>query len=189
MRPLEGVPATGPVRIFLDDERPAPAGWTLAKYGGDLLRIVDRIPERISEISFDQNLIPGDPKGREIADYLWSEIAAGEISMPNLKRVGFHTDDPSASSDMASDLRMRMADPGFPRVETVIGMPVPDETVEDIQSRDRMRRETIPARISVMDAAHLDGADRQAVVRTLTDRSSKGPTDATPVAGPSGRER
>jgi hypothetical protein len=176
VRPLEGVPAEGPVRIFLDDERPAPEGWTLAKYANELFRIVDRIPERVEAISFDQNLIPGDAKGREIADLLWEEVASGEIVLPNLKQVGFHTDDHSAADAMQADLRIRMAaQTTFPQVEIVMGMPriAPPATV--MQGVDRLHRERIAVETTIVDAA---GADGQRMKDALSSRGAKGPGDA-----------
>jgi hypothetical protein len=120
------IPATGPLRIFLDDQRPAPEGWTLARHGGELLSITDRMPERVEAISFDHNLFPGDAKGGEIAGYLWDEIEADPKRFALLSTVHLHSDDSSAIRDMRRDLESRMTrDAAFPRISIHEGEPAP----------------------------------------------------------------
>lgn len=123
------LPATGPLKVFLDDQRPAPAGWTLARHGGELLSITDRMPERVEAISFDHNLFPGDPKGGEIAGYLWDEVEADPKRFALLSTVNLHSDDPSAVRDMRRDLESRMErNPDFPRIAIHEGEPAPART-------------------------------------------------------------
>ena len=71
------------LKLYLDDQRPAPPGWSLAKTADEavnMLRTGD-----VTELSLDYDL--GDPangNGLHVLDWLESAISQGLIRMPKL---------------------------------------------------------------------------------------------------------
>ncbi len=71
------------LKLYLDDQRPAPSGWTLAKTADDAIEIL-RTGD-VAELSLDYDL--GDPihgTGLQVLDWLESALADGRIRMPQL---------------------------------------------------------------------------------------------------------
>jgi hypothetical protein len=44
------------MRIYIDDIRPAPEGWTQARTVTDAIRVIDMFSDKITDISFDHDI-------------------------------------------------------------------------------------------------------------------------------------
>ncbi|WP_369699105.1 cyclic-phosphate processing receiver domain-containing protein [Paenibacillus silviterrae] len=56
------------MKLFLDDRRPCPRGFRVARSASDCIRLLRK--HRIHVLSLDYNLGPGRPKGSEAARYI-----------------------------------------------------------------------------------------------------------------------
>jgi hypothetical protein len=61
------------IRIFLDDERPAPDGWTLCRWPQDVIDLLKANPENVEIVSLDHDL--GDETRNGYQVLLWIEEA------------------------------------------------------------------------------------------------------------------
>ena len=61
------------IRIFLDDERPAPDGWTLCRWPQDVIDLLKANPENVEIVSLDHDL--GDETRNGYHVLLWIEEA------------------------------------------------------------------------------------------------------------------
>ncbi len=69
------------VRIFLDDDRPCPPGWTLARNLGQFIRAVTECPpEKLGAISLDWDLGYGQPNGHDAVEFLIEHLTAAPES-------------------------------------------------------------------------------------------------------------
>jgi hypothetical protein len=71
------------VKVYLDDQRPAPPGWILAKTAGDAIERL-RTGE-VAELSLDYDL--GDPihgTGLDVLEWLESALTEGRIRLPRM---------------------------------------------------------------------------------------------------------
>jgi len=57
------------VKLWLDDIRPAPEGWTWAKSAADFSRLFNAHASEITDISFDHDIASFDLAGNEITGY------------------------------------------------------------------------------------------------------------------------
>jgi hypothetical protein len=51
------------MRIWLDDNRPAPDGWAWARSYEDAIELFDRYGEEITDVSLDHDLCPAHSRG------------------------------------------------------------------------------------------------------------------------------
>jgi hypothetical protein len=71
------------MRIFLDDLRPAPKGWTLARNADEAIALLRS--EQVEELSLDYDL--GDPsfgRGTDVLDWLEQAVTEGRVALPRL---------------------------------------------------------------------------------------------------------
>ena len=94
---LEGrPPSEGGVKVYLDDERPLPSGWTLARSPGAFFEMVggDRdVSDRITHLSLDWYLGSGVSDGESVARRLAELFHAAPGFMPRLRAIGMHSSD------------------------------------------------------------------------------------------------
>lgn len=88
-------PSAGLVPVYLDDERPCPKGWTLARTPKALFDLIeDRvISDRITHLSLDWHLGAGISNGEAVADRLAERFRAEPDFLPSLKAIGLHSSD------------------------------------------------------------------------------------------------
>ncbi|MGC4063201.1 MAG: hypothetical protein QM784_00835 [Polyangiaceae bacterium] len=71
------------MRVFVDDQRPAPSGWTLARNADEAIAMLRR--GNVEELSLDYDL--GDPSfgtGSDVLDWLELALAENRTSLPRL---------------------------------------------------------------------------------------------------------
>lgn len=65
------------VRIFLDDERPCPPGWTLTRNLGQFIRAVTECPpEKLGGLALDWDLGYGQPNGHDAVEFVIEHLTA-----------------------------------------------------------------------------------------------------------------
>jgi hypothetical protein len=89
------------MKIWLDDERPAPEGWRHVKTFDEFRVAFETGP--VEAVSFDNDLGWGQREGWEIANWLRDEVVAGRITAPISLRV--HTANPAARPRIEATLR------------------------------------------------------------------------------------
>jgi hypothetical protein len=71
------------MKLYLDDQRPAPAGWTLARTADEAIHLL-RLGG-VTEMSLDYDL--GDPHfgtGLDVLDWLERALAERRVTLPRL---------------------------------------------------------------------------------------------------------
>jgi hypothetical protein len=68
------------MKLYVDDLRPPPAGWVLAKTVDEAIELLSR--GTVVELSLDYDLGGADATGLDVLNWLESAIAEGRISMP-----------------------------------------------------------------------------------------------------------
>lgn len=81
---------SGPVRLWLDDQRPAPLGWVWAKTCAEALSVLSA--GRVAEVSLDYDLDATDP-GRDGMDVMRAVVRDAERS-GRAPAIHFHTANP-----------------------------------------------------------------------------------------------
>jgi len=102
------VPDDGGVRIYLDDERPVPDGWTLAKSPAALMELLGGsrdVTDRVTHLSLDWYLGTGITNGEEIARRLAARFRDDPDYMPRLEAIGLHSSDRDKAIAMMQTLR------------------------------------------------------------------------------------
>ena len=97
-------PDEGKIKVWLDDERPAPPGWTHVITPGDAITLLKK--GNVEEISLDNDLgldayVPPN-QGKHVAN--WIEQGAIEGTLAPIK-VKIHTQNPIAKEQMKAALR------------------------------------------------------------------------------------
>jgi len=93
---------TGPIRIFLDDDRDPPKGWTLVKTTALFVEALDAAdPARLEAIAFDWHLGKDVPNANGALDALIERMRARPERFAALERVHFHSSDPDEAAAMA----------------------------------------------------------------------------------------
>ncbi len=89
------------MRVFLDVERPAPAGWARAYRPGEVIRL----PEtgQVTEVSLDHDL-GDDARGTGYDVVLWVEEAAAVRGFA-APRLTVHSANPPARAKMEAGIR------------------------------------------------------------------------------------
>ncbi len=106
-----GVDEGDQVRLWLDDERPAPPGWELRRWPQDVMRDLEKF--RVQEVSLDHDLGDDDVgTGYDVLAYIERELAEGR--MDRAPRIHIHTANPAAR------LRMIAARDSIERLQRMI---------------------------------------------------------------------
>ncbi|AMO44215.1 hypothetical protein DSS3P8_157 [Roseobacter phage DSS3P8] len=88
-----------PIKLWLDDERPAPRGWVRVYRADDVVRLLSRYP--VEAVSLDHDLGNGLLEGYHVMQYLENEAYAGR-EIP--KEINIHTSNPPARQRMEAAL-------------------------------------------------------------------------------------
>jgi len=91
--------AETPIKLWLDDERPAPQGWVRVYRADDVVRILSLYP--VEAVSLDHDLGEGMLEGYHVMQYLENEAYAGRC-IP--KEIRIHTNNPPARQRMEAAL-------------------------------------------------------------------------------------
>ncbi len=88
-----------PVLLWLDDVRPAPAGWMWVKTVDEAIETIKEVP--VAEVSLDYDLdhTDGERKGIEVMYWLGRAYEAGDLQ--TLPVIHVHTANPLGGRDMA----------------------------------------------------------------------------------------
>lgn len=87
-------PETGPIRLFMDDDRDAPRGWTLVRSNEAFVEALDTVDgSRLEAISLDWHLGRDMPNGNVALDALIDRLRRHPDRYPILDRVHFHSSD------------------------------------------------------------------------------------------------
>jgi hypothetical protein len=71
------------MRLYLDDHRPAPQGWTLARTADEAIDYLRQ--GQVTDLSLDYDL--GDPHfgtGMDVLNWLERAVAEGKVRLPDL---------------------------------------------------------------------------------------------------------
>lgn len=79
------------MKIWLDDERPAPDGWEWAKNHADFLALIQYPPE-IDAVSFDHDMGDGWPSGYDSARSLLKRLIEWDLPLPPFTEI--HSQNP-----------------------------------------------------------------------------------------------
>lgn len=92
----------GPIYVYLDDERPCPDGWRLARSAAAFFEIIEGPDaDRITHISLDWYLGVGVRDGMAIAQKLADMIEDRPQMLPALKVIACHSSDRDMAIQMA----------------------------------------------------------------------------------------
>lgn len=127
-RPATGgvMPKEGPVRIFLDDERALPFGWTLARGPKEFFDLVDGLaPGRLVGLSLDWHLGAEVVNGEEIARTLVRRMKEKPETFSNLEIIRLHSSDRVKAIAMMRTVEEPLREdwPGLPFYSTDLGLP------------------------------------------------------------------
>lgn len=87
------------MKIYLDDERPAPEGWVLVKTVPAFIDLMRSARGRVEEVSLDHDLgEEGGGTGHDAVSWLEEQVLAYDYPAP--RRVHVHTSNPSARPRM-----------------------------------------------------------------------------------------
>ena len=110
---------TGPIGIFLDDERLCPEGWLLARHPAEFFTILHSVDaRRLTRISLDWHLGPGQPDGEEIAAILTDPERDHFALLKNVTHINCHSSDRDRAYAM-----IRTLEKSFPYIIFEIGIP------------------------------------------------------------------
>ena len=71
------------MKLWLDDNRPAPDGWTWAKTASEAIKWL-MAGSDITDISFDHDLGEGNGDGHDVVSLVEELVYAGRIKMPEM---------------------------------------------------------------------------------------------------------
>lgn len=128
------VPADGPIRVYLDDDRPCPKGWTLVRSKDELFALLDgdtSAAARIERLSLDWHLGADQgrtgfvvrPNGEAVATALADRFRADDQFLPTLEIVHFHSSDPDKAIVMLRTIMAALSDTRLDDVYLDIGAP------------------------------------------------------------------
>lgn len=116
----------GRTRIFLDDERGCPPGWTLAENVAEFKTILEACPPaNLAAVSLDWHLGTGITPGDKAAEYLADHLASQPNAFDNLEFITMH----STRRDKARPMARRIievleAHEALRMVSVTLGLPV-----------------------------------------------------------------
>ena len=117
------VPPEGPLKIFLDDTRSPPDGWTLVESAGALTSLLESDGDRITHLSLDWHLGPGLDKGDAAAEYLADGFIRNPLSYPKLEWIYFHSTKRDAALAMFRTVRKALPEDRRYDILMDVGMP------------------------------------------------------------------
>lgn len=99
------------MRVFLDDERAAPAGWIRVYWPDEVIRLLES--GQVEEISFDHDL-GDDARGPDYDVILWIEeaVAVRDFKPP---KIFVHSANPAARRKMEFGIASIHASNGLPK--------------------------------------------------------------------------
>ena len=119
-------PSEGGVRIYLDDERALPEGWTLARSPKAFFEMVggDRdVSDRVTHLSLDWYLGTGVTNGEAVATTLADRFRTDPGFLPRLRAIGFHSSDRDKAVAMVRILRDAIGDDRLDGIDMRLGTP------------------------------------------------------------------
>lgn len=119
-------PSEGGVRIYLDDERPLPQGWTLARSPKAFFDMVggDRdVSDRVTHLSLDWYLGTGVANGESVATTLADRFRSDAGFLPRLQAIGFHSSDRDKAIAMVHILRNAIGEERLDDIDMRLGTP------------------------------------------------------------------
>ena len=122
----ETPPTEGGVRIYLDDERVPPEGWTLVKSVTALMEMLRTLePGRLECLSLDWYLGSGTTTGHDAVDRILHLMLEEPVRFAGLKRVNCHSSDRTEAIAMARKLEEPLSEEweGIPFYRIGIGQP------------------------------------------------------------------
>ena len=116
----------GRMRIFLDDERGCPPGWTLAENVAEFKQILEACPPvNLAAVSLDWHLGAGITNGEKAAEFLAAHIAAHADAFDNLDFITLHSSDRDKARLMARPIVEALeANDSTRMVSVTLGLPV-----------------------------------------------------------------
>ncbi len=104
------------MRVYLDDERPTPVGWTRVYWPGEAIALLET--GQVEELSLDHDL-GDDARGTGYDVIVWIEevVALRGFKPP---KISVHSANPSARDKMLAGISAvdRLAQGAFPHTET-----------------------------------------------------------------------
>lgn len=116
-------PREGPVSIFLDDERPCPEGYTLARSPGALRELVESVGEaRVAHLALDWHLGVGVVNGQAVAEEIATRLRSDPCAYPGLKVVTLHSSDREKAIAMLRTIETAAEgrDPSLPEINVLV---------------------------------------------------------------------
>lgn len=81
---MTGAEEYSSIRLYLDDCRPAPSGWVLARSVDEAVHVLRTVP--VSVVSLDYDLGLGSAEtGITLLNWVEREVAAGRLALPELQ--------------------------------------------------------------------------------------------------------
>ena len=114
------------MRIYLDDERIPPDGWTLVKSVTALMEMLRNLePGRLERLSLDWHLGSGITTGQDAVERILRLMLEEPERFANLKRVNCHSSNWAKAIKMAHKLEEPLCDEwqGIPFYQIAIGQP------------------------------------------------------------------
>lgn len=117
------------MKLFLDDERPAPEGWTLVRWPEEAIPLL-AIGGKVTEISLDHDL--GDDTrgtGYDVVKWIEEAVATRGFIPP---KITIHSANPAARERMEAGIRNleRMSETGLARYKWACPVPTADRENE-----------------------------------------------------------
>lgn len=98
----KALPDEGEVRLYLDDERNPPEGWTLVRSPTALRNMIDTLePGRLTGLSLDWHLGAGLPNGEQVVEDILELMRVRAGQFQNLDMVHLHSSDREKAANMA----------------------------------------------------------------------------------------
>lgn len=123
MKRIATPPSEGPVSIFLDDERPCPQGYVLARSPGELDDLIARVgEERIAHLALDWYLGAGVVNGEKVAEDIASRLRSDPRAYPALTVVSLHSSDRTKAIAMLRTIEEAAEDrdPDLPELRVLV---------------------------------------------------------------------
>lgn len=123
MRRITTPPTEGPVSIFLDDERPCPQGYVLARSPGELAEMIAGVGEdRVAHLALDWYLGVGVVNGEKVAEDIAGRLRSDPRAYPALTVVTLHSSDRSKAIAMLRTIEQAAEgrDPELPELRVML---------------------------------------------------------------------
>lgn len=123
MKRIATPPSEGPVSIFLDDERPCPQGYVLARSPGEFDELVSRVGEdRVAHLALDWYLGAGVVNGEKVAEKIASRLRSNPRAYPALTVVSLHSSDRTKAIAMLRTIEeaAEERDPELPELRVLV---------------------------------------------------------------------